>query len=446
MYDLRRLPISHYAARWLAVLVLCLCLVPLAHAAKKIDFGGQHVQRSGNVARFGSVPSQGSTFIPGSKPNLSGWYSAGNYGVAPSATGPTMNMGINGDVFFSGTKYPFQAGYSVPKANIWNAVKSLSGGPIGLGIFTVASIAEWLDNANVRFDDGQFYAPSPDACTFAPCYSYRAAVGYPYFPTPTQAAQSQVGRTNVGGCGTILTAWATGIGLAARWHATCTAGSISNVSFSVESRAPDGSAEVLVDLDDIGPYMDTPEVPQRVIQDLLDRGADIQLPAPTVTGPSTVVGPKQTTVNPDGSRVERQQTSHFTNSGNTVTNTHNTTNIVNYDVNNNIISTTTETTEAPETQDQCAANPNSAGCAELDTPTEEVPRETRTITYQQENHFGGGSCPADLVMTLASTGQSMTVWDWQHACDKIGGPFRAVFLVCCAFVALLILAPGVREA
>lgn len=437
MYDLRRLPIAHYAARWLVVLGLCLGLVPIAHAAKKIDFGGQHVQRSGNVARFGAVPSQGSSFIPGTKPNLSGWHSAGNYGVSPPAMGPTMNLNIDGSVIFSGTKYPFQAGYSVPKANIWNAVKSLSGGPIGLGIFAVTSIAEWMDNANVRVNDGQFevFEAPANACTSAPCYQYRANQIFQWRSSPVQACQEFAayygyGYQTVNGAGASVYCMTSGV----------------DPLLATQTVAPTVPAWVVKSFDDIGPYMDTPEVPQQVVQDLLDRGADIQMPTPTVTGPSTVVGPKQTTVNPDGSRVERQQTSHFTNSGNTVTNTHNTTNTVNYDVNNNITSTTTETTEAPETEDQCAVSPNSAGCAELDTPSEEMPRETRTITYQQENHFGGGSCPADLVMTLASTGQSMTVWNWQQACGKIGGPFRAVFLVCCAFAALLILAPGVKEA
>lgn len=82
-------------------------------------------------------------------------------------------------------------------------------------------------------------AVTPGACSNAPCYSYRAAVGYAYYPTPQQAADSQVGRASVGGCGTILTATAYGVGPTAYWTATCTAGSVSAVTFNTVSRTPD---------------------------------------------------------------------------------------------------------------------------------------------------------------------------------------------------------------
>lgn len=85
-------------------------------------------------------------------------------------------------------------------------------------------------------------------------------------------------------------------------------------------------------------------------------------------------------------------------------------------------------------------------CSDLDTPeAEPIDKTTKTLTYAPENHFGGGACPADAVMTTHN-GRSLKVWDWAASCDKINQFFRPLFLTLCAFTALMILAPAVKEA
>jgi hypothetical protein len=55
--------------------------------------------------------------------------------------------------------------------------------------------------------------------------------------------------------------------------------------------------------------------------------------------------------------------------------------------------TSTTTGEEPSRSD-CDAGSNTAGCAELDTPTGEIPKSTRNITYAEDNlGLGVGACP-----------------------------------------------------
>ena len=183
----------------------------------------------------------------------------------------------------------------------------------------------------------------------------------------------------------------------------------------------------------------------------LERGGEVPMPDPTVTGPSSVSGPETVTHKADGSKTVTNTTYHFTTNNNTVTNTHNTTITNYYNSSNQLIGTDTTTTTPsesevppPEQKGLCELYPDILACAkvpEADTPDGEVPRDDKELTYQEENLFGGGNCPANLTMTVQSTGQSMTVWDWQSACDHML-PIRAIVMTLAAFSAFLILMPG----
>jgi hypothetical protein len=91
---------------------------------------------------------------------MGGWSYAGNYGIPQAAKGTTMNMSASGDVFFSGTKYPFQAGYTVPAANVFAGLKTaaeiaggIMGGPVGLALIVGSAAAPYLKQ---WFDDSGF--------------------------------------------------------------------------------------------------------------------------------------------------------------------------------------------------------------------------------------------------------------------------------------------------
>lgn len=97
----------------------------------------------------------------------------------------------------------------------------------------------------------------------------------------------------------------------------------------------------------------------------------------------------------------------------------------------------------PEEQKSlCEKHPDILACAkpELDTPDGEIPKATREITYQEQDVFGGGSCPADKYATIG--GRSMMVYDWQQTCGVVSTYLRPLILLLGAMGALFILIPG----
>lgn len=104
--------------------------------------------------------------------------------------------------------------------------------------------------------------------------------------------------------------------------------------------------------------------------------------------------------------------------------------------------------DKPKPEDQqslCEKHPDILACSkpDFDTPEDEIPRETRDVSYQPESLFGGGVCPSNK--TLSIYGMQLTVWDWQEACGYITGYFRPVILVLCAFAAFVIVSGGARQ-
>lgn len=104
--------------------------------------------------------------------------------------------------------------------------------------------------------------------------------------------------------------------------------------------------------------------------------------------------------------------------------------------------------DKPKPEDQqslCEKHPDILACSkpELDTPEDEIPRETRDVSYQPESLFGGGACPSNK--TMSTHGMQLTVWDWQESCGYITGYFRPVILVLCAVAAFYIVSGGARQ-
>lgn len=127
-----------------------------------------------------------------------------------------------------------------------------------------------------------------------------------------------------------------------------------------------------------------------------------------------------------------------------------------FDPSGNVTGTSTSTTnsetssgaqpEKPQEEEKgfCESLVGKVICADMDTPSgDPIDKQTRTISYASESHFSGGSCPADKTMVI--NGQSLKVWDWSASCGYINQYFRPLFLTLCAFTALMILAPAVKE-
>jgi hypothetical protein len=84
------------------------------------------------------------------------------------------------------------------------------------------------------------------------------------------------------------------------------------------------------------------------------------------------------------------------------------------------------------------------GCAELDTPTAEIPRETKDITFAPEELFGTGSCPADVSMSFGTLGGlNAKVVDWTTFCG-MALPLRALVIALASIMAFFIIMPGGR--
>jgi hypothetical protein len=180
------------------------------------------------------------------------------------------------------------------------------------------------------------------------------------------------------------------------------------------------------------------------IREALQRGEQIpgseSLP---MTGPGSQTGTPSTTTTTlpgGGTRTETRTPTYTYNYGDT-TITYNTTytTIIN---DNGQVTTIEEGGSPSEQSDFCVDNPNVLACqeAELDEPQVDVPRETRSVTYEAENLWGGGSCPADATQVIG--GQTLTIIPWSEWCGRINSWVRPVLLLCAAFTAFLIISPG----
>lgn len=170
-------------------------------------------------------------------------------------------------------------------------------------------------------------------------------------------------------------------------------------------------------------------------------GQQIPLESPTVSGPATSKGTTSTKSDPAAGTTTTTTTTHnHTYNDNRVTST--VTTSVNVTNNNTGQGTTTTTTEEPvNEQSECEKNPSSLNCADLDTPTGDIPKTEKRITYEAENlGFAGGSCPADVIRTIG--GQQMMLVNWSQNCNYITSYAKPMILAAATFAALMIIFVG----
>lgn len=186
-----------------------------------------------------------------------------------------------------------------------------------------------------------------------------------------------------------------------------------------------------------------------IVNELDGIGAPLPVQDVTVTGPIVITGPTVTTTNNiDNSVKTTTTTNNYTYNGNRVTNSGTTTKSETTKADGTKTEETTTTTspgdeEPAKPEDpvvQCDKYPNSLGCSEIDTPSLDIPKDTKNITFREESVFSGGSCPANKTMSLRNVG-AVTVWDWNQACSYIV-QIRALVLALATFAAFLIILPG----
>lgn len=95
-----------------------------------------------------------------------------------------------------------------------------------------------------------------------------------------------------------------------------------------------------------------------------------------------------------------------------------------------------------EDKSLCEKHPDILACSkpELDTPNVDIPKATKTITYQVEDAFGGGSCPVDVYTNIG--GKNVRVYEWSRTCSVVITYLRPIILLLGAMGALFILSPG----
>ncbi|WP_313146870.1 hypothetical protein [Diaphorobacter nitroreducens] len=380
--------------------VLLLAFVALAlpaHAIKKPDLSGFRIAGGGTSVSVGPNQSGiagslapvrtggGATgTIPpghvGSQIGNSGWY----VGTAPagSSTGTTAHLGHAGDVFFAGTKYPFQAGYKVEPSALINAVGMLCKTPVTCAAALAGSaLSSWLSDSGVQVNpDDADYPAKPFAVknnTDGKQFRISNKSSAEWFPSPSAACSDHATRASVTAGGTVtsvtvVSSFSTGCVFRIQTFDEVTGNLLSDRQGgqSLSSRAVSVEELLPASMDDIAPYMSPRPFSPGVVSELLDKGADIPLPAkPTLSGPTQLKGPVTTTQNADGTTTTKQTVSNFQISGNTITNTSNVT-ITNTCTAEGSCSTSTETTSPDPNADPDEQSDDSA----VDSPMPTIPK------------------------------------------------------------------------
>ncbi|TAH12288.1 MAG: hypothetical protein EAZ11_06670 [Curvibacter sp.] len=230
-------------------------------------------------------------------------------------------------------------------------------------------------------------------------------------------------------------------------------GSASNFTQPIQflqSVPPSTAPATLLDLENAiaekSGWPSTSKLPTALRDAATATGETIDVETPRITGPATSPGTTSTTTNPTNNTTTTNTVTHnHTYNDNRVTNTITRASTV---TNNTTgAGTTTTTTEQPvEELSDCEKNPGSIACAELDTPDDEIPKTEKQVSFTPENlGFGGGSCPANVVMTPANMATPITVINWADNCQKITTYAKPMILAMALFAAMMIIFVGKTE-
>jgi hypothetical protein len=422
----------------------------LANASKLTDFQHMGVAQTAATAKIG-MTGNGINAIPGvgnAMPYMPyGWTKAGNFGAAPVASGSTLSMGATGEAFFPGVKYPYQAGYQVPVATLFDAMLAITQGPVGIAMFAAPFALEWLAHAGGRVDpvSGAIQRTDPTVCTVAPCYAWSMEGYY------KSGSASSTGSQFCGPMGGVFDMQIDPSGYPA--SVSCK----DYRPYSVIGRnltQPSSTQWLPSSMDDIAPYMRNANPDGRVVGEILDRGGNIDMPAPTVTGPASIDGPTSTTQNPDGTKTVSKTTYNFSNTGDTITNTSNTStvSVINVDNSTGPVTTTTTTpsasavTPADKTADPCIASPDLVGCLKTDNPVADpLTKTTKDLSVITPVTLASASgCPAPLSWSVVMMGRAYSAsFSYSSMCNFMSS-ISTLMLALGAFAAAWVLADSFK--
>lgn len=391
--------------------------------------------------------------------NLSGWTKAGNFGVAPTATGVTINADSVVDLGGGKVGVKIQS-RATPGAALGKFFGATVGGLTGIGtLWTIGNAAYDL----ARELNQTISEPTPGSIVVT-----KDDVGFTQSQVDSGAGYFQISQfAPGGGIGTRAVTrtascdmWATprqGSGS----HAVVNTSGIWNCNIY----ASNGSLQQTYAIDQFGSpsVIQVPSSLQDLenaiasksgwpttskIDDVIKQGLEKNVPltidTPSVSGPASVPGPKQETVKPDGSKEVRQETKNITYQGDKIT--YNTTVTTNYYNSSNVQTGTQTETKTEETppEDECKANPDKLACQKLgEPPTEEIPKQTKNITFSAENvGLGGGQCPSPVGWNDSAGSHQIS---FAYVCDFAAGTLRPIVLAFALLTAYFIVAGAVTR-
>lgn len=393
------------------------------------------------------------------------------------------NAAGGGATLAASYKLPFAAGEAVVLAKgfasgaaIFAAAKAIMGGPVGVGLtamMLVPALVDWFTTDTSRpapvpmWSTGTpFEKMNGGSCTdVSPCYLYSTIYFPDYLASPQNVCDHLIPSKMPGGVGYGVIVAPTPTDVMCKLYKM---DGTFWVQYGVDAiRQPNTIVDwTPASVDDIKPIMDVENSIPGSVNGLLGVGGSLPISyAPggdwTTTPPASVSGPQVVSVTNDGTNTTTTTTTPKTDltygtgphpvTGSTVgtvtgsTSSVTVTNVVNNTTGattttTNITNTVAKTAEPTPVEDPCDKNPDRVGCLNIDTPTGEIPKESKTITYTPDTMFGSGSCPANLTASLGTLGKTVTVWDWQKTCEY-SLPLRALIMALAGFAAFLIVMP-----
>ncbi len=405
--------------------------------------------------------AQGSALSGQAPVNLSGWTTAGNYGVAPGATGVTVgstaNMGLP-----AGRSLPVTVSSLIKPSSLGAGLKFLAKNApfLGTGIAVYDLIKEIGFDAS-KNSDGTLTVTKLDAtaCTVAPCFNYRAYSGYPWAATKEIACTYAAAQFNAG-------VWGSGYNVSG---APNTAGTLCVYTGTKNGAAWSGSDPIsTTPVSPVAnPWLPSSEQAlqdyiaaksgwptsastkvDEAVRDAIQSGQTFEVNTPTVTGPASVAGPTNTTTTP----AQNGQLAKSTATADTYNITYNN-NVVNVitttttTVNDGTTTTTSTSTAEPAPEsDLCKLHPESAGCTPLGAApvAETIPSLNVPVTITPISFAAPTGCPVPYSGTITVLA-FVKPWSFTFTpmCDLMT-TLRPLFLALGAFAAAWLFMEGLK--
>lgn len=370
--------------------------------------------------------------------------------IVANASGATVSTGLKaklgqlGDVAFTVAAF-------MPQGRLVAAAVAI---PTALNMLD--SYTNWLAGAGVSYKDGTFYQTSAASGVWfdtqdngTRMYAATPELAFSAWKTWVEAIGWGAGSVELISC--VKDASTTGYrcsykrnGVAWSYRLISRANACADGSTPADSGACGVTSSAITN-DQAITLLNTHTLDQSLVKAILQTGTAIQVDddAVTVTGPASVTTGTSTTTGPTGTSTTKSNTP-ITYEGNKITIGPTTTTTTNVDVGGDTTTTTTVVqNDTPEDDtSECEKSPDSLGCAELDTPEQEIPRDTEDVTLDTANQFGGGACVPDVTFNFSSGHGGSATWSMQTPCDMIASYVRPMVILLCTFGALMIILPG----